>query len=527
LICRDWGICALEATQRTALLAKADKPVAQRALRTRALIAALGGVLAALIFAGGASADEPVAALLGTVTSSTTRALAPGAQVVQGVVSPPSPSSSSPSPSPSPLSSSSSSIQPPATSTAPPQPESDAVGPLVDHIVAVASGATTTGGSMLERAAAARAPRTSAPANGDAARGATGRERRDRVSSIVARPQRLAEATPSATAASAAESASRASMRSGDRPQIATARIGASARTASSRSHTPTERLVNVAARTRLVPRLAGAPAQIAGQIAPGQSAPGQIEGSVAGALDRLVTLRPVVTLEPVSALLALSAGLLAPRVSLLAPALAALRPLLSVVVAPLDERRVLPLTALLQPPESSRSATLRQSASADVASRALAESLAPQLRAALDARAETKEATTTTTGLAASSDASGERGAISGAGVRRLQPARSVALGSRVRPSAAASSSPTGGPQTRSTRSGARAQAQTIGAAPSGGLAVGSSAGGVASDFGGSLQFAFVALLLSLTPRASGRVRVAAARRRTAPPRLIPTRPG
>jgi hypothetical protein len=98
-------------------------------------------------------------------------------------------------------------------------------------------------------------------------------------------------------------------------------------------------------------------------------------------------------------------------------------------------------------------------------------------------------------------------------------------ALATRTRSIVATSSAP-------ATTRAAIGDSHARGASPSspasaGGIGAGSSASGVAGGFGLSLSLALAALLVALAPYTLRRLRLAAARWRIAPLRLIPARPG
>jgi hypothetical protein len=117
------------------------------------------------------------------------------------------------------------------------------------------------------------------------------------------------------------------------------------------------------------------------------------------------------------------------------------------------------------------------------------------------------------------------ERGAATAGGGGPHARAPGEALATRARSIVATAAAP-GTPRTAFADSRARG-ASPFGPAPAGGIGAGAVASGVAAGFGLSLPLALAALLLALTPCTLRRLRLAAARWRIAPLRLIPARPG
>lgn len=117
---------------------------------------------------------------------------------------------------------------------------------------------------------------------------------------------------------------------------------------------------------------------------------------------------------------------------------------------------------------------------------------------------------------------AGGRGGAITVGGRHAAAPGE--ALAPRTRSIAATSPATTPGAVFAASRA---RHASPSSPAPVGGIGAGASANGVAGGFGLSLTLALAALLLALAPYTQRRLRLAAARWRIAPLRLVPDRPG
>jgi hypothetical protein len=344
------------------------------------------------------------------------------------------------------------------------------VAQAVDHVVAPSSAAPTggsptpTSAGTLQATTRATAP-TPPPAHVLSTPRGAATQLGDRAGAIARRPEQVA--TPTAATRIAALGAG-----AGGSQRKAIAPADRPAARVAVRVRTLIGDLAHGDAATGLAATLAGATARL--------------EGSLAGTLARLETLTPTASLaQPV-------------------------------------------LAATLTPPwpggdfgslgGSSPAASIGSSANAQPGTSPRADALAK-------ASAATAETPIEASGSARTSGlVTDERGAaITAGGTHASAPGEPLAARTR---SIVATAATAVTPRTAFADSRARGVSPAS-PAPAGGLGAGASASGGAGGLGLSLTLALAALLLALAPGALRRLRLAAARWRIAPLRLIPARPG